>query len=428
MYVDKIYNHMKRFPKFYLSGFYCGRKRWYYDASRLEGARPQGSLGEVLMIDSAVPFILNEDDAEVLRHIIYVTLHGRTSIENANKKFSDKDLETAINADPLSAEKLGEFDELLLLRKAGEAYRDYLAGEPNHSLFGLDFTNSGLMMAGVSFHSKEMMKAANLGALKTVHDSHTDFGKAYGLPLERDVVKKMHTALLHGGTERALKAEIEAATDLEISTRQIKEANEAAYGDCVRNITTIADWGTMIVGNNQNILRWTMPDGWRASSEASMDNVPVRITVPSARHKELYSTYVITANMPLKHDRNGVPIFSRETVMDGKKYKVKIKTRGLYANITHSIDAFVLRTIVQALHDANEPYLLKHDDFIVRPGARSIVVAAAQEAFDVLYHRNVYQEALEEISAHSPYKPLVPSLYTGDARNTASKSVNFLMP
>jgi hypothetical protein len=427
-YADKIYNHMKRFPKFYLSGFYDGRKRSYYDASRLEGARPQGSLGEVLMIDSAKGFLLNEEDAEVLRHIIYVTLHGRKNLEQANAKFTACMQRIALHSDPMTATTLEEFDKLLLLRKAGEAYRDYLAGELNYSLFGLDFTNSGLMMAGVSFRSSEMMRAANLGALKTVHDSHTEFGKAFGLPLERDVVKKMHTALLHGGTERALKAEIEKATDLDISERQIRESNEVAYGVCVRNITKIADWGTMVVGNNQNILRWTMPDGWRASSEASMDNVPVRLTVPSARHKELYSTYVVTANMPLKQDGNGIPIYSADTVLDGKKYKVKVKKRGLYANITHSIDAFVLRTVVRALVDAEEPFLLKHDDFIVRPGARSIVIAAAQEAFRVLYERNVYQEALEEIAAHSPYLPMVPHLDSGVARNTASASENFLMP
>lgn len=429
VYAEKIVDHVKRFPKFYLSAKYDDRYRVYYDAAILEGIRPHGKLWETLMLDAAEPFRLGEEDVRVLRHLIYVTLHGRATMEKANEKLSAEDMITAMTVDPLAATSEKQFGEYILLRKAAEALEQHVAGEPSTFMFGYDFTNSGLMMAGLSFHSKEMMKAANLGQHKTVYDSHTTFGKAYGLDLPRNEVKKLHTALLHGGTEQGLLNEIESVLgEGAFTLEQVKQANEAAYGECVRNITTIADWGTIVVGNRQSILRWKMPDGYVASSRAHMDGVPVRCYAASARHKEHYTYYIVVSNMPLVEDRNGFPIYDKDTVLDGVPHPVKVKKRGLFANITHSIDAYVLRCVVKRLRDQNRPFLLKHDDYIVPPGAVRDVMHAAQSAFMVLYHYNIYDKALDDIVEHSPYQLEKPQLYMGDAKNTATHSENFLMP
>jgi hypothetical protein len=132
--------------------------------------------------------------------------------------------------------------------------------------------------------------------------------------------------------------------------------------------------------------------------------------------------------MPLVEDKNGYPIYDKNTELGGVRYPVKVHKRGLFADLTHSIDAYVLRCVVRALRKAKRPFLLKHDDYIVPPGAQRIVKQAAQEAFNVLYQNNVYQTALEEIAEHSPYELEVPYLYIGTARNTAVASTNFLMP
>lgn len=429
IYAEKIVDHVKRFPKFYLSAKYDDRYRVYYDAAVLEGIRPHGKLWETLMIDAAEPFDLTEDDARVLKHLIYVTLHGRATIDNANKKITDTDLLVAAQRNPMHAETEKEFGETILLNKAAMALEQYKHGEQSSFMFGYDFTNSGLMMAGLSFHSKEMMKAANLGNHKTVYDSHNEFGKAFGLDLPRDRVKKMHTALLHGGTNRALLEQIEAVLGEGAYTLdQVQQANESAYGACVRNITAIADWGTIVAGNRQSVLRWTMPDGFKAASRAHMEGVPVRCYAASARHKEGYTTYVVVSNMPLVEDKNGFPIYDKDTHLDGVPYPVKVKKRGLFANLTHSIDAYVLRRVVEMLRQHKRPFLLKHDDYIVPPGAQYIVKHAAQDAFQTLYHINVYDKALDEIVEHSPYELEKPHLHMGTAKNTASVSENFIMP
>ena len=219
-----------------------------------------------------------------------------------------------------------------------------------------------------------------------------------------------------------------ALADDSFTLNQVVLANETAYGACVRNIGVVADLGCLAVGNRQDILSWTMLDGVKASSRAHLVGVPVRCYAASARHKEHYCAYTVVSNMPLVEDKNGFPVYDKNTELDGVPYPVKVKKRGLFANITHSIDAYVLRYIVKALIANKRPFLLKHDDYIVPPGAYYVVKEAAQEVFGHLYGVNMYQSALDEIKEHSPYGLEVPTLIMGDAPNTASESGNFLQP
>lgn len=429
VYAHKIVDHVKKFPRFYLSMKYDHRYREYYEAAVLEGMLPHGKLWNTLMIDSAEPFDLTEDDVCVLKHIIYVNLHGRENLENANKKFSPDDYLAALTANPFEAKTEKEFGVAILLNKAVHAIEQFMNNEQCTFMFGYDFTNCGLMMAGLSFHSKEMMKSANLGNHKTVHDSHADFGSGYDLDLDRDTIKEIHTPLLHGSSNKGLVKILNKHLGEDVvDEAKVADANEKAYGVCVRNIGTIADWGYLITGNRQSTLRWTMPDGYKAASKAYMEGVPVQCYAASARHKEGYCAYVVVSSMPLVEDNNGYPIYDKHTQLDGVPYPVKVHKRGLFADLTHSIDAYVLRCVVRALRKAGRPFLLKHDDYIVPPSAMHIVKAAAQSAFTELYGVNMYRKALIEIAEHSPYDLEVPTLYMGDARNTAGVSENFLMP
>lgn len=429
VYADKIIDHVKHFPCFYFTMKYDHRYREYYYAAVLEGMLPHGKLWNTLMIDSAEPFDLTEDDMQVLKHIIYVNIHGRTSMENALKAFNMEDLFYADCVDPMTATNEKEFGRLLLLHKASIALKQYADGEQSTFMFGYDFTNSGLMMAGLSFHSKEMMKSANLGNHKTVHDSHMDFGNGYGLDLDRDTIKEVHTPLLHGSSNKTLvKILNEHLGEGAVDESVVSKANERAYGLCVRNIGTIAEWGSLVTGNRQSTLRWTMPDGYKAANRAYMEGVPIQCYAASARHKEGYCAYVVVSSMPLVEDNNGYPIYDKHTQLDGVSYPVEVHKRGLFADLTHSIDAYVLRCVVRALRAAGMPFLLKHDDYIVPPRAMHIVKAAAQEAFNELYKVNMYGKALKEIAELSPYDPEIPSLYMGDARNTAGVSENFMQP
>jgi len=429
MYADKIVNHVAKWT-FYLSAKYDGRGRTYYDAARLDGIRPQGKLWETLMLSAAQKYYLTGPDSDVLKHVIYCTLHGRTSMDKALEKWSDKDHQKARDAYPMDAKTDTEFGEKLLLLRAAEALDDYSAGRPSDFMFGYDLTNSGLIMSGLGFQSKEMMKAGNLAGLKTVADSHTTFGKAFELPLERKVVKKLHTALLHGGTIRTLTKELNAIEGIDVEVSDVQKSVVNAYGNTVYNIATIADWGTKVVGNNQTVLTWTTPDGVRASSRAYLKGVPVEFYVASANHKEHYTHYVIVSDMPLIEDDKGFPIYDRHTTYGETHYPVEVKKRGLYANITHSLDAFVLRRVVREVIASGRPILLKHDDYIITPGSYDTIVKETYNAFAVLFESDPYQRALDEIAERSPYYPEVPQLIKGDAKFPEIKpeQYNYLMP
>jgi hypothetical protein len=429
VYADKIMDQIKPLPRFYLSAKFDHRFRTYYDAATLEGIRPNGKLWETLMFVAADPFDLTEKDERVLKHIIFNNLYKmKVSMEKACWNFKQRHLDKAKGINPLETTNQDDFGVALLLNRAAEALEQYYAGEQSTFIFGYDFTNSGLMMSGLSFHSKEMMKASNLGGYQTVYDSHTEFGKGFGLDLKRDTVKELHIPLLHGSTNKTLTRILNEHVEVPITESQVVQAIEKSYGPCVRNIATIADWGTLVFGNRQSVLRWTLPDGYRASSRAELRGVPVRIYACSSRFKEGYNSYVVLADMPLLEDKNGISIYDKDTMLDGVHYKVGVHKRGLFADITHSIDAYILRCVVAALKAAGRPFMLKHDDYIVPPGARQLVMSAAQEAFSVLYGENVYKKAMAEIAEHSPYHPLVPTLYDGKAKNTAVVSNTFLMP
>ena len=427
-YADIIMEEIKPMGSFYLPAKYCDRKRVYYEAAALEGIRPHGKLWETLMIDSAVPYALNERDEEVLKHIIYVTLHSRVSIAEAVEKFSVEDYLTASAIDPLMQTSEEAFGEAILLNKCAQAIDDYKNGVPSRFMFGYDFTNSGLLMSGVSFKSKKMMQAGNIYGSDQVVDSHHAFGEGYGLSLERKDVKKIHMGLMHGSSLNSIANVLTEILGREVDETEVKKLNEQAYGKAVNNIPNIADWGTKVIGNEQSVLRWTMPDGFSACSRAYLKGVPVMVYSASASHKERYTKHVIVSDMPWIEDNNGFAVYGRETVVGGKSYDVEQKRRGLFANITHSIDSYMLRYVTQHLVDNGRPFLLNHDDFIVMPKDADLVIDAAKDIFHTLYHDNLYQEAINEIVKHSPYDLVPLELVEGKGECLVSFSDNFMMP
>ena len=427
-YADVIMDEVYPMPAFYLPAKYCDRKRVYYEAAVLEGIRPHGKLWETLMIDSAVDYDLTAEDEKVLKHIIYVILHGRVSVEEANRLFSMEDFLNAEAIDPMEQEDEESFGEAILLNKAAQAIMDYKQGKPSRFMFGYDFTNSGLLMSGVSFRSKEMMAAGNIAGSHDVVDSHTAFGDAFDMDLERKDVKKIHMGLMHGSALKSIAEVISEIHGDNTTEEEVREHVENAYGKSVGNIPFIADWGTKVVGNEQSTLRWTMPDGFSACSRAYLKGVPILTYVASGSHKDGYCSYVIVSDMPWIEDRKGFPVYGKEVTVSGAVYEVEQKKRGLFANITHSIDSYMLRHITSAVLATGRPILLKHDDFIVPPNALSVVRNAAKEVFDEMYHENLYQHALDEIVHNSPYELESVDLVLGDGDCKVWMSDNFLMP
>jgi hypothetical protein len=429
-YAGVIMNEVASMSCFYLSMKYCDRKRVYYEAASLDGMRVHGKLWETLMIDAAVPFDLTEEDERVLKHIIYVVLHGRVSVNRANHRFSVIDMLSAECADPMVAESEEEFGLAILLNKAAMALMQYQNGQTSTFMFGYDFTNSGLLMSGVSFRSEKMMKAGNIGGdTDTVYDSHTEFGKGYEMDLDRKDIKKIHMPMMHGASLNSTAKTITEIVGHKVTEDDVAASNERAYGTPAANISKIADFGAMAVGDKQTVLRWTLPDGFSASSRAYYESVPLLTYSASAAHDKGYTGGVLVMDMPWGETKDGYPLYAKEVQVGGSVYTVKQHKRGLFASITHGIDAYTLRQVVHAVIDSGRPILLKHDDYMCPPSGRNVVEKATKAVFKEMFCTNMYQSAIDEIIAESPYDIPPMHLVLGDADIAMiDQSCNFLMP
>lgn len=429
---------LKSRDQFYLPVYPDGRLRFYYTANVLYGARPQGKLWETLAIDRAEPKLLDRTAYHHIVHIIMTILFGKMSVTDAVGAFRQHHHQQALTIDPMAVEvpdvaypgnegafrlAENEFGERILLNKCAQALQMYYDQIPCPYLFGKDLTNSGLIIAGNSFRAQKMLEGANCMGSNVVADSHMQFGKAHGVAdiLSRGQIKDIHTPLLHGSTVNTIVSKLQLYvedTD-SITAKAVQEHNVEAYGHEVNNIEQIAAFGYNVVNNHVNKLSWKLPDGEVAHHESLMEHTPFKVYAVSNRKKgKHYHAYSLIQTMPLAVDERGHNAFSAEL-------GVNTKRRGLFANITHSLDAYVLRRLVRQLLDSNEVFLLKHDDFMVSPDAFGLVIKSLQSSFDHLQHYNLYQSALDQIADANGVE--APRLITGDAPNKTKESVNFLM-
>ncbi|WAK44711.1 RNA polymerase [Alteromonas phage vB_AmeP_PT11-V19] len=429
---------LKEEEQFYLELKYSGSGRMFYKC-QLEGMRPQGKTWETLVVDSAEPYYIKGDEVNALKHHIYCAIEDvRVPVSEAVEKFTDAHLELCLEMDIYDLDKDDldnreeEFGKNLLLYKAGKALSDSLEGKPTKYLFGWDFTTSGLIVAGSSFRSPEMLKAGNMHTEKHVYDAHTNFNDMLDLGMTRKDAKKLHQPLLHGGTLKGLldKAnEIRKGNDL--TMKELVERLENAYGKCVHNIVDLADWGVNAVSNHQTTLSWTLPDKFRASHKAYFKSVVNKVTTVSLDkdHKSGLTSHTIIKDLPYAAGNKGRPVEVFTLDESGKQIPAELKIRGLYANITHSLDAYVLRYIVRGFRALGKPIKLKHDDFGIHPSDYKLLLTLASEAFELLYVDNLYQTAVDEIAEYSKQSNITaPKLLVLDAPSVTEEAECFLMP
>lgn len=432
------WNQLKDRGDFSLTAYPDSRLRLYYSANVLIGARPQGKLWETLAIDRAEPKLLDNSAIKHIKHIIMTTLHGKMSVIQAEERFTGDDHLAAHSADPFAVElpdvpftgnegkyraAEAEFGERILLNKCAEALFMAESGTPCPYLFGKDLTNSGLIMAGNSFRSRKMLEGANCMGSTEVKDSHMQFGTAHGVAgvLSRIQIKDIHTPLLHGSSVYTIAEKLKFYVDdpESVTEQKVMEHNVEAYGHEVNNIEQIAAFGYQVVNNYVNKLTWSLPDGEKAQHESVMEHTPFKVYAVSTRKKgSSYHAYNLVQTMPLAVDHQGRNAYD-------SALGVNVKRRGLFANITHSIDAYALRCIVFALLEKGEVFLLKHDDYMMSPDMFDLIIEELQEVFNTLQQNNLYQSALDQIGAALDVE--APQLMVGDAPNRTKQSVNFLI-
>jgi hypothetical protein len=301
------------------------------------------------------------------------------------------------------------------------AIASYRRGHRSHFLLGFDATNGGLQHFGASFHSLKAMKLGNLLGGEA-GDAHQDMADSLGIT--RDEAKRVNNPILHGSTlagiAEALRSHGRDATEEEI-LEHIKET----YGREATNIIDIADWGQSIYTTHNPSLAWKMPDGFLAQSTAYYKSVEMKVYGLSCATKTGYTSTIVHRDMPFELTRDG-KVIDYGRLPSGAS---RVKVRGLYANITHSIDSWVLRAIVRALRNQWVDVLVKHDNFFVHPNYMGLVRELYRTLIKKEYDMRLYESALRDIAAGHSESPEVPELTYGFApKSLIDKAEMFLMP
>ena len=405
---------LQQLDHFYLSMWMDYRTRLYYDLTEM-GFNPHGKTFETSLFELAEPEIINEEGADALMYSAVCIIDGRTPHHTAIENYL-ADPEHYIAA--LQKDK-GDQGKNLYNARLAQALVDYTDGTPSHFLASEDATNGGLQHGGIGFKSEKMMIASNVGGSDHQEDSHGWLQQKLGL-LTRDDAKAIHQPLLHGSTLKTISLMIDM--DMEATRFLLEEA----YGKEVFNIAAIAEWGVAVATNENPSLVWKTRDNFRAQSVAYTESVPIDVYALTHSTVKKYSQTRLHKEMPIFKDAKGQPVYGM--VGEDKTQGKLNKLRGLYANITHSIDATALRQVGRALHDKGTGGMFKHDNFLTHPNHVSTVRKAYKAALLEEFDDCGYQAAIDDIvDAFDGSKPIKPQLFMGTAtKDLIEKSHYFL--
>lgn len=398
------YSRLNSLDGFYLTMWMDYRTRLYYDFSEV-GINPHGKHFETSLFEAAEPYKIT--DINEYLYSAVVIIDGRMPHHEAVTKFNEnKEHYLSALRKPLSdtptVKELGEF---LYNTRLADAIDTYYEGTETHFLLSEDATNGGLQHGGIGFHSKEMMIPSNVGGAPEQLDSHGMLQTNLGLS-SRDLAKDIHQPLLHGSSMNTL------ASVLECSVREAELFVTKAYGKSVLNIERIADWGVAVSTNNNTALLWKTRDGFNAQSIAYVQTVPLTIKFIADRNSQGWGQLLLHKDMPLLKSAKGELVYGGGSSSNKAKVGGTVKNRGLYANITHSVDATALRDVLRATGGRG---LWKHDNFLV-PGLMGLVRSTYRQALLAEFDFKAYDSAMTDIlSNYKGEAPAIPTLVYGDA-------------
>jgi len=413
---------------YYIAHKFDNRLRVGPEANRLEGINLHGKSFETGQHCAANYKDINDQAYRMIEQQLYSARHNRVTVQQAVDNLSSNDYLPVTEDIMLAATSQKEMANLHTAKKALKSMQRHAEGKPCGNLFGWDFTFSGGIMAGLLFKSPEFLQSGNLYGEDKVTDAHARFGELFGLSgIDRDTVKDMQQPVMHGGHISGL-LKVLADHGFEMSEAEVKRGLTGVYGECVGNVNIIAEWGQALACSEYATMTWTMPDNMISAHKAYQSGIAVENYVASATSKRGYTHNVQLSNLPYETTNTGKPLYAKEMTIGHTNYKVTTHLRGLFADILHSVDAYVLRRVVKAVTDQGYTILVKHDNFYIQPAAYPTLIKAAKKVFRELLHSNLLHNILTEISERSHKESNVPEIVYGEAQDLIEESHNFLLP
>jgi DNA-directed RNA polymerase len=167
------------------------------------------------------------------------------------------------------------------------------------------------------------------------------------------------------------------------------------------NFSKIALWGRDYFNNSRDTLCWTLPDGFKASMKAYTK--AARFTVKGNKY-----TLRMERRMPILW-ANNMPAMKREN----DSHKLEHKALGLYANIIHSIDAYILRQLIMS----GIQLMPKHDAYLVHPNDVDRLIQELNRILGKLHEEDVLRNIITQLG--------IPDIKFGDLNNEFGELSNF---
>lgn len=258
-------------------------------------------------------------------------------------------------------------DEPLLMRNAINAYYDAIEGKPTGFLMSLDATASGPQLLACMMDCRVTARQVNLINTGERNDCYTNMAKimskAIGYKLWRGDIKEALMTSFYGS--RAEPKNVFGADTPELE--EFYKTRDSLFPGAVEAMQDIEScWDCTAL-----VHKWRLPDGHTAYVPV-METVDKRINLPDLGNASF--TYRCDINMPSDYS---IP---------------------LIANVTHSVDGYVVREMTRRAAVQGFELLHIHDSFWASPNYMNQVRQNYNDILAEIAESDLLQSILRDIT------------------------------
>lgn len=437
---------LKEYESFKMKRMLDGRGRIYSMWSLL-----YSKLGKSL-IEPINSYIMDDESMKEVQYHAYCTVHGKVPYEEAIAKYTT-DIESTIGSrcsNSLQSITDQESAYNWIINKELVTLLNTPIGGLCFTNIGADYTNMGLMTHAAMSGDAKALNMANLGDNTKQYDSHSsildrflsmakddttrvelmirlldpvkyftsdidvtdeeinnfkiefpDTTKIRSV-LRKGVKKLISQGLFHGQTSKVVAKKF-GVTELEVV-----QFKTEVFGESIRDVENIALWMKQNVNPNTSSHAWKAPDGLTCYSQYYMKAAYSTLYSSNPTTTKNYSVTQYICDLPLlkvgkRWFIDELPKSSRITTTVNTA-----KLMGGYANITHSWDAYNMRSIIRVAVRFGINVLDIHDYVYSTPKMVKLARTMAKRNY-IKYtteHGNYFENVVNHIAKVQGIKPL----------------------
>ena len=266
--------------------------------------------------------------------------------------------------------------ERIYQRRLVQAIEDTENGIPTNFLLAQDHTNGGLQWFAAEFASEKSSLLGNISSHVHYRDSHQEAADSFKLG-RKEYKDNISQGILHGGASASMAKTLLKITGLSYTVDEIDQFLIHTFGDEIVNIQNYNKFATTLYDNWNTSLYFKTMDNFNARSTAYIEHDKHKVYGLDPAKLGKYGSITITCTMPLVLTNTKSEVIYSSADQErkaGERRNANTKRYGTYANVTHSIDGWSLRTTVAALYAAGFAGVNAHDMYIYQANAYEDVI------------------------------------------------------